>query len=282
MYVWLDALTNYISALGYPDKNSMYKDFWPADVHMVGKDILRFHAVYWPAFLMAADLPCPKKIVAHGWWTIDGEKMSKSVGNVIDPNDLIAEFGLDQTRYFLMKEVPFGLDGNFSKASMQNRINSELANNIGNLAQRTLAFINKNAEAKVPEVNVDALYKEALLADLAKKVEEYHELMGQQKFSYALEAVIDIANSANLFIETQAPWALRKTDVNRMNEVLYMLIELIRHVAVLLLPFMPDAMNKLLDQLSVNDRSFTSLSKEYAIKSGSLLPVPQGLFPRIG
>ncbi len=282
IYVWLDALTNYISALGYPDKNLMYKDFWPADVHMVGKDILRFHAIYWPAFLMAADLPCPKKIVAHGWWTIDGEKMSKSVGNVVDPNDLIAEFGLDQTRYFLMKEVPFGLDGNFSKASMQNRINSELANNIGNLAQRTLAFINKNAEAKVPEVNVDELYKETLLAGLAKKVEEYHELMGQQKFSYALEAVIDIANSANLFIETQAPWALRKTDVNRMNEVLYMLVELIRHVAVLLLPFMPDAMNKLLDQLSVNDRSFTSLSKEYAIKSGSLLPVPQGLFPRIG
>jgi len=283
MYVWLDALTNYISALGYPDKTALYESFWPADVHMVGKDILRFHAIYWPAFLMAADLPCPKRIVAHGWLTIDGEKMSKSIGNVVDPRDLVDEFGLDQTRYFLMREIPFGLDGNFSKLAMQNRVNSELANNIGNLAQRTLAFINKNGDAKVPSVDVAALYNESLLAGLLEKVEGYQQFMKMQKFSHALELVIEIANNANGFIEVQAPWALRKTDLNRMAQVLYMLIESLRYIAILLLPFMPEAMDKLLDQLSVNknERTFEYLNQAFALKPEVNLPAPQGIFPRI-
>ncbi len=282
MYVWLDALSNYISALGYPDESELYKNFWPADLHVVGKDILRFHAVYWPAFLMAADLPLPKKVIAHGWWTNEGQKISKSLGNVIDPLTLVEEFGVDQTRYFLMREVPFGQDGNFSKLAMHNRVNSELANNIGNLAQRTLAFINKNADAKIPDIDVTKMYKESLLEDLAPKVVSYKEFMENQKFSSALEVVINIANEANLFIDGQAPWILRKTNPDRMIEVLYILVETIRYIAVLLLPFMPGAMGKLLDQLNTQDRSFDSLSAKFALKPGAILPMPQGIFPRIG
>lgn len=284
MYVWLDALANYLSAIGYPNlENAEYKNFWPADVHMVGKDILRFHAIYWPAFLMAADLPCPKQIVAHGWWTIDGEKMSKSLGNVIDPKALVEEFGLDQTRYFLMKEVPFGQDGNFSKTAIFNRINSELANNIGNLAQRTLSFINKNAEGKIPEVDVNKLYQENILAKLSEKVQAYQAYINDYKFSQALEVVLDIANEANIFIDEQAPWALKKTDVNRMYEVLYIISEVIRHIAILLLAFMPDSMNKLLDQLAVdnNQRYFKNLTKIYALTPNISLPTPEGIFPRL-
>lgn len=283
MYVWLDALTNYMSALGYPDKTGLYKDFWPADAHVVGKDILRFHAIYWPAFLMAADLPCPKSIIAHGWLTIDGEKMSKSIGNVVSPVDLVNEFGLDQTRYFLMREIVFGQDGNFSKEAMKNRVNSELANNIGNLAQRTLAFINKNVEASVPKVDIKLLYQEDLLKSLDIKVNEYKEHMQLYKFNNALEVVINIANDANLFIDREAPWSLRKTDLTRMNQVLYMLIESVRYISILLLPFMPDSMNKLLDQLGVKDnqRQFDSLNIENALEPGNIMPIPQGIFPRI-
>ncbi|MEK6734334.1 MAG: methionine--tRNA ligase [Pseudomonadota bacterium] len=283
MYVWLDALTNYISALGYPETTDLYKNFWPADIHVVGKDILRFHAVFWPAFLMAADLPCPKKIFAHGWWTIDGEKMSKSIGNVVAPQVLVEDFGLDQTRYFLMREIPFGQDGNFSRIAMQNRINGELANNIGNLAQRTLSFINKNAEGRVPLIDIDKLYKEALLANIKEKIQDYHQNMNGQKFNLALEAVIEIANTANGFIETQAPWALRKTNPERMFEVLYMLIESIRYIAILLLPFMPDSMNKLLDFLAVDieRRKFSYLNQDFALSPGIELPAPSGIFPRI-
>ncbi len=284
MYVWLDALTNYISSVGYPNKDAeLYKKFWPADLHIVGKDILRFHAIYWPAFLMAAELPLPKKIAAHGWWTIEGEKMSKSLGNVIAPKELVEEFGIDQTRYFLMREVPFGQDGNFSKLSMQNRINSELANNIGNLAQRTLAFINKNNDAMLPIVDVNKLYNETLLSGLSLRLEAYLEYMKSQKFSHALEVVIDIANSANAFIDTQAPWVLRKTDIKRMEEVLYMLCETIRYIAILLSPFMPSAMKLLLDQLNISEsmRILSTLNKEHALKPGNLLPAPMGIFPRI-
>lgn len=282
MYVWLDALTNYISALGYPDESESYKNFWPADLHIVGKDILRFHAIYWPAFLMAADITLPKKIIAHGWWTNEGQKISKSLGNVINPIDLVKEFGLDQTRYFLMREVPFGQDGNFSKLNMKNRINSELANNIGNLAQRTLAFINKNADARIPDVDVNKMYEHSLLSGLKDKVTAYQEFMLSQKFSHALEVVISIANDANLFIDNQAPWSLCKTDPSKMLEVLYILVENIRYIGLLLIPFMPESMEKLLYQLGVTHRSFKNIDSQYALKPGSGLPVPQGVFPRIG
>lgn len=283
MYVWLDALTNYISALGYPDDNPLYNKFWPASLHVVGKDILRFHAVYWPAFLMAAGLSLPKKVIAHGWWTNEGEKISKSLGNVIDPVELIEEFGLDQTRYFLMREVPFGNDGNFSRLSMKNRINSELANNIGNLSQRTLAFINKTTDAKIADIDISSLYKEDLLSSLNEKINRYMDLMKESKFSFALEEVISIANEANLFIDQQAPWALKKTDINRMGEVLYILVETIRYIAILLLPFMPDAMSKLLSQLDIKEdkRLFSCLNQENAIIASAILPAPEVIFPRI-
>lgn len=282
MYVWLDALTNYISALGYPDNTELYNNFWPADLHVVGKDILRFHAIYWPAFLMAADLPLPKKIIAHGWWTNEGQKISKSLGNVINPIDLVQEFGLDQTRYFLMREVPFGQDGNFSKINMQNRINSELANNIGNLAQRVLAFINKNVDGHVPLVNVEKLYQESLLKDLQNKVKAYENMMHEQKFSQALEIVISIANDANLFVDHEAPWALRKTgNIDRMNEVLYILVEMIRYIGVLLLPFMPNSMTKLLRQLNIEQFEFVYLNIENSVRPGAKFSVPESIFPRI-
>ncbi len=210
MYVWLDALVNYMSALGYPDADAaLYKQFWPASLHMVGKDILRFHAVYWPAFLMAADLPIPKRVFAHGWWTNEGQKISKSLGNVIDPHELIAQYGLDQLRYFLLREVPFGNDGDFSRERIKIVINSELANNIGNLAQRTLAMIQKNCAGSVPDaagVEKDALDLEFLerihvtSKDTPRQVEESYYAC---EFSTILASIIEIGTKANAYIDTK-------------------------------------------------------------------------------
>lgn len=282
MYVWLDALTNYLSSLEYPE-GDLFKKCWPANLHIVGKDILRFHAIYWPAFLIAAGLECPKKIFAHGWWTVDGEKMSKSLGNTVKPSDLVEEFGLDQTRYFLMREVIFGQDGNFSKSAAINRINSELANNIGNLAQRTLSFINKTTGGKVPEVNIQELYAQNILASLEMRTEQYKESMNTIKLNQALDIIIALASDANSFIDVEAPWSLKKTNIERMNQVLYILIETIRYIAIMLLPFMPDSMNKLLDQLNVKleERKTIFLNQSAHLVPGINLPTPQGIFPRI-
>lgn len=278
MYVWLDALANYLSALGYPN---MQGDFWPADLHMVGKDIIRFHAVYWPAFLMAADLPLPKQVFAHGWWTIEGEKMSKSLGNAIAPADLVAEFGLDQTRWFLMREVPFGNDGNFSRERMITVINSELANNIGNLCQRTLSMIAKNCEGKVPKAPTqpEALVQQAYL--LPNTWQGY--LMGCH-FNSVLGCILDEASDANAYIDNTAPWGLKKTDPKRMEEVLYTLAEAIRCIGISLQPIIPDSAAKILDQLAIPpaERGFAHLSPEFALKPGTPLPAPSGVFPRVG
>lgn len=283
MYVWLDALTNYITALGYPDTTApAYQKFWPADVHVVGKDILRFHAIYWPAFLMAAGLEPPKRIFAHGWWTNEGQKISKSLGNVIDPLELIATFGLDQTRYFLMREIPFGNDADFSRTAMINRINSNLANDLGNLAQRSLSMINKNCGAQVPQhgnfVEADC----ALLDSAAALLASVRQAMDAQQFHKALEQIWAVIGDANRYVDAQSPWALKKTDQARMETVLYVLAETLRHIAVLLQPFMPQAMAKLLDQLAVPEeaRHFAALPAEQALKSGTPLPTPEGVFPR--
>ncbi|MFN7038452.1 MAG: methionine--tRNA ligase [Alphaproteobacteria bacterium] len=286
MYVWLDALTNYISAIDYPNTESEnFKKFWPADFHIVGKDILRFHAIYWPAFLMAADLTPPKVVFAHGWWTNEGQKISKSLGNTIDPVKLIEEFGLDQVRYFLMREIPFGNDGNYSRNSMINRINSELSNNIGNLAQRTLSMIFKNCEGKIPELNVSIsdLYNDIdLLKELKSKIEKYSNYMEKLDFSLALEVIMSIATEANIFIDQQAPWTLAKTDKDSMSKVLYILAETIRNIAICLQPFMPNAADKMLDQLLIekNERSFEHLTSKYALKHGSIIEAPKAIFPR--
>jgi methionyl-tRNA synthetase len=284
MYVWLDALTNYISALGYPDLDHEFKDFWPANVHMVGKDILRFHAIYWPAFLMAAGLEPPKRIVAHGWWTVEGQKISKSIGNVIDPVKLVEEFGLDQTRYFLMREVPFGNDGNYARSSMINRINSELANNIGNLSQRTLSMIQKNCQGKIPafEVSSDEIYNCKLLKSASASIDKIRAHMHKQEFSASLEVILNLANEANSFIDSEAPWNLAKNDIPKMNQVLYILAESIRYIALLLLPFIPGSAGNILDQLAIklDERSFANLNAEHALRPGNILPAPAPALPR--
>ncbi len=281
MYVWLDALTNYITALGFPDTEAdLYKSFWPADVHMVGKDILRFHAVYWPAFLMAAGLEPPKCIFAHGWWTNEGQKISKSLGNVIDPYELIETFGLDQTRYFLLREVPFGSDGDFSRRAITQRKNSELANDYGNLCQRVLSMIAKNCGGKVPTPGAFAEDDDAMLAKASGLIAEVRAAMDAQAFNDALEQIWVVIRSANAYIDRQAPWTLRKTDPARMETVLYVLAEVIRRVAMLTQPFMPDASAVILDQVAVaaDKRSFADL--DAVLVAGTPLPAPQGVFPR--
>jgi methionyl-tRNA synthetase len=251
-------------------------------VHIVGKDILRFHAVYWPAFLMAAGLVPPRRVFAHGWWTKDGQKMSKSLGNVVAPYDLINTYGLDQTRYFLMREMPFGNDGDFSHAAMIRHINGDLANGIGNLAQRTLSQVAKNCGGLVPKRGALSPADEKLLAsayDLVGRVREHMEL---QAFHKALDALWEVIGEADRYVDEQAPWALKKTDTARMETVLYVLAETLRPLGILLQPFMPDSAGALLDQLAVpaEARDFAHLTDAFALKSGTALPAPQGVFPR--
>jgi methionyl-tRNA synthetase len=283
MYVWFDALANYITAVGYPDTaGPLYSTFWPADLHMVGKDILRFHAVYWPAFLMAAGLEPPRRVFAHGWWTNEGQKISKSLGNVIDPFELIERYGLDPVRYFLLREVPFGQDGDFSHRAIVHRINGDLANDLGNLAQRVLSFINKNCGAKVPRPGPLAGADEALLARAYALHAGVREALEEQAFHRALDALWAVVAEANRFVDGEAPWALRKTDPARMETVLYVLCETIRHLAVLTQPFVPQAAARLLDQLGVPEdrRAFRHLGADHALSPGAPLPKPEGVFPR--
>jgi methionyl-tRNA synthetase len=285
MYVWLDALTNYITAAGFPDTDSeSYQKYWPADLHMVGKDILRFHAVYWPAFLMAADLAPPKRVYAHGWWTNEGEKISKSLGNVIDPIELVEKYGLDQVRYFLLREVPFGNDGDYSHAAMVGRMNSELANDLGNLAQRVLSMVHKNCDAKIPQVS-DAGFTaedEQLLNQAKAMLGEVRAQLDVQAFNDALETVWLVIRAANGYVDHQAPWKLRKEDPERMNHVLYTLTETVRYLGLILHPFMPTSCDRILDLLCIpeTERDFSAFSTDHAIKSGTELPKPEGVFPR--
>ena len=283
MYVWLDALTNYITAVGFPDTKSTYfSKYWPADLHMVGKDILRFHAVYWPAFLMAAELAVPKRIFAHGWWTNEGQKISKSVGNVIDPNVLVSQYGLDQVRYFLLREVPFGNDGDFSHRAFVNRMNGELANDLGNLAQRVLSMINKNCEARVPSPGARTPEDDALLGAAQALLGKVRTGMDAQVFHETLDAIWTVVRAANGYVDHQAPWRLRKDDPARMNSVLYVLAETIRYLALLMQPYVPDSAARMLDQLAVppTQRTFVCLSPNHALRPGTALPKPEGIFPR--
>ena len=285
MYVWIDALTNYISALGYPDENSeKYKKFWPADVHVVGKDILRFHAVYWPAFLMAAGLEPPKKVFAHGWWTIEGQKMSKSLGNVISPYDLVEKYGLDQTRYFLMREVPFGNDGNFSHEQAVLRINADLANGIGNLAQRTLSMVYKNCDGEIPAPQAYTGDDNAILSvAYGELLEGTRKEMDAYAFHKALAHIMSVVGKADAYIDAQAPWTLKKEDPERMKTVLYVLAETIRCIALSLQAVTPEGCAKILDQMEVpeDQRSFEHMSEAYALKPGTKIEKPEGAFPRL-
>lgn len=283
MYVWLDALTNYITALGYPDTapGSEFAKFWPADLHMVGKDILRFHTVYWPAFLMAAGLPVPKRVFAHGWWTVEGEKMSKSLGNVVKPADLLDTYGLDQTRYFLLREIPFGNDGDFSRKAMIQRINGELANDYGNLCQRVLSMIQKYCEGVLP-VPGDLQELDVRLLDAARgMLPAVRAELDVQAFHKALDAIWSVIGQGNRYVDEMAPWGLRKTDAARLGTVLYTLAEAIRQVAIMTQPFMPASSNRILDQLAVpaDARDFNALASG-VLTGGVALPAPQGVFPR--
>lgn len=283
MYVWLDALTNYVTAVGYPDVESeSFARYWPADVHMVGKDILRFHAVYWPAFLMSAGLPPPKRVFAHGWWTNEGEKISKSLGNVIDPLQLVERYGLDPVRYFLMREVPFGNDGDFSHRAMINRLNGDLANDLGNLAQRVLSMINRNCSASVPGPGRLHDDDHGLLDGVHGLIDTVRAEMDVQGIHRALEAIWRVVGDANRYVAAQAPWELRKRDPERMNTVLYVAAEALRHLAILLQPVMPGSASKLLDQLNQPEdaRDFARLGEGGALRPGLPLPRPEAVFPR--
>ena len=280
MYVWLDALQNYVSACGFPDETAPRWHYWPADVHFVGKDIIRFHAVYWPAFLMAAGLPLPRRVTSNGWWLMDGEKMSKSLGNVVEPRKLAQIFGLDQLRYFLLREKPFGADGSLSHAAIINRINVDLANDLGNLAQRSLSLIARNCGGVLPARGDPTEDDSALLGSAAALLDQIRAHIDRQTFHDGLEEIWKVVRAANGYIDRQAPWALNKTDKLRMAAVLRVLVDTIRIVATLLQPVMPGSMGRMLDQLGVapDARSFAALARPLT-EDQTLLP-PQGVFPR--
>ncbi|HBK07233.1 MAG TPA: methionine--tRNA ligase [Acetobacteraceae bacterium] len=279
MYVWLDALNNYVTACGFPDEQAPRWKYWPADVHFVGKDIIRFHAVYWPAFLMAAGLPLPRRVTSNGWWLMDGEKMSKSLGNVVEPRKLAEIFGLDQIRYFLLREKPFGADGSLSHAAIISRINVDLANDLGNLAQRSLSLVARNCGGVLPTRGTPTEDDKALLDAAAALPDLMRAHIDRQTFHDGLEEVWKVIRAANGYIDRQAPWALNKTDKARMGAVLRVLVDTIRVVATLLQPFMPASMAKMLDQLGVGDqRNFAALAMP--LPEGQTLPHPRGVFPR--
>jgi len=280
VYVWLDALANYITALGYPDKTGDYAAFWPANLHMVGKDIIRFHCVYWPAFLMAAGLAAPRRVFATGWWTVEGQKMSKSLGNAISPKHLVEQYGVDALRYFMLRDLPFGSDGDFSHRAVVGRINADLANGIGNLAQRVLSFVHKNADARVPQPGAFTAVDQTLLAQAQGLLDGVRPCFAEQRFHHALELMWEIVAEADRYVDANAPWALRKTDAARMATVLYVVMEVVRHLAVLLQPVVPGAAAKLLDQLAIapDERSFAALATP--LVPGTPLPRPEGVFPR--
>jgi methionyl-tRNA synthetase len=282
IYVWVDALTNYISGAGFPNvRSKRYKTYWPADMHIIGKDILRFHAVYWPAFLMSAKLPLPRHVFAHGMLLTRGVKMSKSEGNVVDPFGLVDLYGADQFRYFCLREVPFGQDGNFSHEAMVNRTNADLANDLGNLAQRSLTMIVKNCGGVVPEPGAYTDVDKAMLSAADVLLEVAREAMEKQAVHKVLEAVWQVVGIANRYFAGQEPWALKKTDPARMGTVLYITAEVLREVAILAQMVVPEGAARLLDQLGVSGpRDFSTLGEGGRLTPGSPIGKPEPVFPR--
>ncbi|MBF0281479.1 MAG: methionine--tRNA ligase [Zetaproteobacteria bacterium] len=285
IYVWIDALTNYLTVLGMPEHDQ--SPYWPADLHLIGKDILRFHAVYWPCMLMAADLPLPKRIFAHGWWTVEGEKMSKSKGNALRPSDLLAHYEADVLRYFLLREVPFGADGDFSYDALKMRYNSELANDIGNLLNRSLAMLKKYRNSIVPESQTEEACDRALIADVEAMQREVDQHLSKQAFHLAIERISIVVRHGNRYIEENTPWALAK-DGNeaRLNTVLYHLVEMLRLVAVQLHPFMPNKSLAMLEQiLTINPENihlnFHDVGGWGKVKAGDTCLAPTPIFPRM-
>jgi methionyl-tRNA synthetase len=283
IYVWLDALTNYISALNYPDtENKLYKNFWPASVHLIGKDILRFHAVYWPAFLMAANIPLPKKVYGHGWILSGQEKMSKSKGNILDPLEIIKTYGLDPLRYYLIKEVSFGNDGNISQDRLEDCINSDLANNFGNLCQRVTAFAAKNCSSKIPEnknFNNDDL---VILNKFTNNLEKIRKEIDKQNINFYIEFIVSALFEANKYFNDQEPWK-KKDNLDRLNTIVYTSLEIIRKISFLLYPIIPDSIKKALKIFSLNpdDINLESVASHNYLISGKNLNKIDILFKKI-
>jgi methionyl-tRNA synthetase len=284
MYVWVDALTNYLTGTGYPEEGDLSR-FWPADLHLIGKDIVRFHAVYWPAMLMSAGIAVPKSVFGHGFLLHRGEKMSKSLGNVVDPGDLVGAFGVDALRYFLLRDVSFGQDGSYSAEAIVTRVNAELANSFGNLAQRTLSFIAKNLDGAMPSSGsadpADAILIEEVVVACAALQAAFNDLALNQ----GIEAWMRGVFACNQYIDAQAPWALRKTDPDRMHAVLRTLLRAIRALAIAILPVVPGAAGKVLDQLGADDRDHAAIDDESwydrLAESGFRIAPPSPVFPRL-
>jgi methionyl-tRNA synthetase len=283
IYVWLDALTNYLSALNYPNiEDQLFKNFWPATLHIIGKDILRFHAVYWPAFLLAADIKPPNRVYGHGWILSDKEKMSKSKGNILDPLEMIKIYGLDQLRYYLIKEVSFGNDGNISNENIENCINSDLANNYGNFCQRTFSFAEKNCKGMVPS-DIDFNSKDLkILNSFSNNIKKIRSLMDNQQLNEYVKFIIDKSFDANKYFNDEAPWN-KKDDKKRLNTIVYVSLEVIRKISMLLLPIIPSSANKALTSLNLNIKTLKldSISDHLAIKPGSKLNNQGILFKKI-
>jgi methionyl-tRNA synthetase len=282
MYVWVDALTNYITGVGFPDERDANWHYWPADVHIIGKDIIRFHAVYWPAFLMSAGIALQKRVYAHGFLFSRGEKMSKSVGNVVDPFNLADQYGVDQVRYFFLREVPFGQDGSYNHEAIVARTNADLANDLGNLAQRSLSMIAKQHEGVLPEPGDFSDTDKAILAQADGMIAPARAAMATQQIHQWLNAVWAVVAEANRYFAGEAPWALAKTDPPRQKTVLYVTAEVVRQIAILVQPVMPESAAKLLDSLGIpsDARDFARLGGATRIAAGTKLPAPVGIFPR--
>lgn len=287
MYVWLDALTTYISGIGFPEDSEEWRKYWPASVHIIGKDIVRFHTVYWPAFLMSAGLPLPKQVFGHGFLLSRGEKMSKSLGNVVDPMELAATFGVDALRYFLLREVSFGQDGSYSAEAIVTKVNAELANSFGNLAQRILSLIYKNCDGYLPAIHGHKTADNELFNIVGETVnQKLPESFETLAMSQGLESWIQAVFACNAYVDTQAPWALKKTDTERMETVLATLFICIAQLAVAVLPVIPTSATKLLDQMGIpaDVRTFATIGSHWyspLAESNYRIAQPQGIFPRL-
>lgn len=283
IYVWFDALTNYISALGYPEMAGNFNRFWPADVHLIGKDILRFHTVYWPTFLLAAGLPLPKKVFAHGWWTVEGQKMSKSLQNVVEPNKLIDTYGVDVVRYFLLREVPFGLDGDFSHASLINRINSDLANDLGNLLSRSTAMLVKYFDGEIQAPALLSTLDQAFCDKATAMVAQVDRFMDELAFSKALQAIWDVISAGNKYIDDTAPWQMAKDPLQKeaLQTVMFCLLEAQRLVHLALYPFMPQTATKALVALGCPSEPEGVAMTWGRLPVGTRIDKAPALFPRI-
>jgi len=284
IYVWLDALTNYLSALNYSDeKNDLFKKFWPASVHIIGKDILRFHAIYWPAFLMAANIELPKQIYGHGWILSDDKKMSKSRGNILDPVKIIEKYGIDQLRYYLTKEVSLGNDGSISLKNLKNCINNDLANNYGNLCQRVFSFVEKNCDNKVPKPGAFSAVDNSLIDNLTNSYPDLQKNMEQRDLNTYLKKVISFSFDANKYFNDSEPWAVRKVDVQRMNTILFTIIEQIKNISLLLNPIIPIASNKILDKLNIENEDilFKNIFNKKLLNTNLKLKKTEILFKKV-